>query len=556
MAQSKSVTISVKVPIKWDGMTKISRQRLKQIVGRDTRVIRAFLGVIEQHENDLLIGRNSDRIDDGKVDRLTMTATRITRTTKQRLTVPHDFKARFRRISQNELMECRKTAVAMYESYLKLRSKKGWKPSRPCEVNQSRRIPRWVFTRRFRLTENPTSVSRWWLDLLNSLDSNPQGRRIHDRLLIPLKVSPFHLTQLERGEVKALQIFTDRMKKWWVTLAVRLDTPKETHTGLPPAVLGIDLGIEKAACTTLVTPEKVRETRYFVQKDKVQNITKYDWQVASLQHEMSVRRNSEQKNCKVIQKLKTLRTKRENLAKEYDRVLVRQILDYILELSEKYTLYVSVGRLSNIRNAARRSKSRRFRALVHSWAFSRITESLQHQLAQIGWSMKFKESRFRVVPESWTSIMCWKCGRKGIRPKQNLFVCPTCGNRCNADKNGAINIAGRLITLTESLHSVRGLGKWANAVSRSRNSRPNAQRGLMPRGKSLLSKKDEVSHPGESTAIHCVQADLLGFGDETESSDYDHAAARTVEKLSVAGSNTPAIEQEKKAKSVGGIRFR
>ena len=193
--------------------------------------------------------------------------------------------------------------------------------------------------------------------------------------------------------------------------------------------------------------------------------------------------------------------------------------------------------------------------MVHSWAFLRITESLQHQLAQIGWSIKHKGSRFRVVPESWTSIMCWKCGRKGIRPKRSLFVCPTCGNRCNADKNGAINIAGRLITLTESLHSVRGLGKWANAASRSRNSRPNAQRGLKPRGKSLLSKKDEVSHPGESTAIHCVQADLLGFGDETESSDYDHAAARTVENLSVAGSYTPAIEQEKKAKSVGGTRF-
>jgi transposase len=83
-------------------------------------------------------------------------------------------------------------------------------------------------------------------------------------LFLPLKVSPYHLTQLERGELKAAQVFTDRYRKWWVTLAVRIAVPSEMSNELPVAVLGIDLGIKKAACTTLVTPEKVRETRYFV----------------------------------------------------------------------------------------------------------------------------------------------------------------------------------------------------------------------------------------------------------------------------------------------------
>ncbi len=68
MVRSKGVTISVKVPINWDVMTERTRQRLRQTVGRDTRVIRAFLGIIEQHENDLLTGRNRDRIDDSKLD--------------------------------------------------------------------------------------------------------------------------------------------------------------------------------------------------------------------------------------------------------------------------------------------------------------------------------------------------------------------------------------------------------------------------------------------------------------------------------------------------------
>jgi hypothetical protein len=190
--------------------------------------------------------------------------------------------------------------------------------------------------------------------------------------------------------------------------------------------------------------------------------------------------------------------------------------------------------------------------MIHRWAFSRITETLKHQLAQLGWTVDGKASRFRAVPESWTSITCWKCGRKGRRPKQNLFVCPTCGNKCNADMNGSINIAGRLITLTESLHSVKGLGKWADSLTRVKSSQLKAK-GRLSRGKSLLSKKSDISHSGESAAIHHAQTSLFSFGDGAEGGDNDPAVERTVKTLTVAGSDTPAIGQEKEARSVGGM---
>jgi len=558
MAQSKGVTISVKTPVNWDVMTKKTQQRLRQIVGRDTRTVRAFIGIIEHHEDKLLTGRNKDRVRDGELDKLTMTAIKVKSGYNQRLTVPHDLKTRFPRMSQNELQECRQTAVALYESYLKLRRKRGTKPSRPCEVNSTRRIPRWVFSQRFKFFEKHTTVARWWLDLRDSLDSVPEGRRFHDRLLIPLKVSPFHLNQIRRGEMKALQIFTDRNGKWWVTFAIRVDTPELPTDNLPLAVLGMDLGIEKAACTTLVTPTKVRETRYFVQRDKVKMIKKYDRQVADLQHETASRRNSGLPYDKVTERLRYLRTKRENVAQEYDRVLVRQLVDYINELSERYTLHVAIGRLKNIRVTARRGnyRGRRFRGMIHSWAFARITDNLGHALAQLGWSVSGKDSRFRIVPENWTSIMCWKCGRKGRRPRQNYFVCPTCGNRCNADKNGAINIAGRLITLTGLLHSVRGLGKWANAVLRGTRLLPKTRGKVSSRGRSLLSMKSGVSHSGESAAVHHAQTSLFSFSDESGMGDNDLAVVRTVKTLSVAGSDTPVARQEKEARSVGGIPSR
>ena len=559
MARSQGVIIAVKVPIKWESMTKRTQQRLRQIVGRDTRVIRAFLGVIQQHEEQLLRGKNRDRIDDGGVDHLTMTALKVRNGRQQRPSVPHDFKAKFPRMSQNELIECRQTAVAMYESYLKLRRKRWRKASHPCEITSSRKIPRWVFSQRFRLIEHPTSIACWWLDLRDSLDSVPQGRIRHDRLLIPLKTSPFHLAQFQRGAVKALQIFTDRMRKWWVTFAVRVDVNESSSTDLPPAVLGIDLGIKKAVCSTLVTPEKVRETLFFAQKDKVGQIKRYDDLVAKLQNEKAIRQNNGMSHDMLAGRLRELRTKRENIAREYDRVLVRQLLDYIVQLSEKYTLYVSIGRLKNIRNTARKGNwmGRRFRRMIHSWAFSRITESLKHNLAQLGWVVKGKDARFRVVPENWTSIMCWKCGSKGTRPRQNLFVCPNCGHKTNADRNGAINIAGRLIMLTESLHDVRGLGKWAISAQAGRDSRLKARRKrTSSKGKSSLSSKGQTSGLGESAAVHCAQSSLLDFGDDVGESDKDLAVVRTVEKFSVAGSDAPVLRQEKEARTAGGIPSR
>ncbi|MCK4278991.1 MAG: transposase [Candidatus Thorarchaeota archaeon] len=559
MVRSKGVTIAVKVPIKWESMTKRTKQRLRQIVGRDTRVIRAFLGVVEQHENELLMGRRLERINESKLDTLTITAVKVKPGYSQRLSVPHDFKKRFPRISNNEIQECRQTAVALYESYLGLRSKRGRKASKPCAVNSTRRIPRWAFSQRFKLFEKANATSRWWLNLRDSFDSIPEGRRIHDRLTFPLRISPFHLNQFKRGEVKALQIFTDDSKKWWVTFAVRVDTPEHPDEFLPCAVLGIDLGIKKAACTTLVTPTKVRETCYFKQKDKQDALQKLDQRISDLQSKADNRFNRGQRADMVLVKTRALKHKRENASREYDRILVNQLMGYITGLSKRYTLYIALDRLKGIRGGARRGnfKGRKFRGMIHRWTFARTTNSLKHQLAQLGWQVEGKNAHFRIVPENWTSIMCWKCGRKGNRPKQNLFVCSTCGNKCNADKNGSINIAGRLITITESLHSVRGLGFWTRAIERARSSGPKARRKTCSsRGKSLPPKRDNASGPRGSAAVHQVQLDLPSFGDETGMGDNDPAVENTVVKLSAAGSDAPAIGQEKEARSVGGISSR
>ena len=558
MARSKGVTIAVKVPIDWESMTERTRQRLRQTVGRDTRVIRAILGVIEQHENELLSGKDRVRMDDSRLDKLTMTALKVKTGNEQRLQVPHDFKTRFPRISPNEIGECRKTAVAIYESYLKLRAKKGRSASRPSSISRFGRIPRWIFSQRFSLVERRTVVARWWLNIRDSFDSSRDGRVYHDRLWLPLKMSPYHLNQIRRGEVKALQLFTDRERKWWVTFAVRLDIQETQSDNLPVAILGIDLGICKAVCSTLLTPEKTRESRFFVQKEKAQHIQRYDKFVADLQREMHTRQNNGQSYDSIAQKLRRIRSKRENISREYDRVLIRQLLDYITELSQKYTLYVAIGRLKNVRMRAKRGnyQSSSFRGMVHTWAFFRITDGLKHGLAQMGWKVDGNDARFRAVPEAWTSIICWKCGAKGVRPKQNYFHCPSCGQKTNADRNGSINIAARMLTLTKSLHSVRGLGLWTRALEKAQRARPKAQKKTPSRGKSLLSTREPSSGSRESAAVHLVQSNLLSFSDDVGVGDDDPAVGSTVRNLSATGSDDPVLEQEKETRSVGGIPSR
>ena len=192
--------------------------------------------------------------------------------------------------------------------------------------------------------------------------------------------------------------------------------------------------------------------------------------------------------------------------------------------------------------------------MIHSWAFSRITDSLKHGLAQLGWEVDGKDARFRVIPEAWTSIICWKCGNKGTRPAQNYFRCTSCGHKTNADRNGSINIAARMLMLTKSLHSVRGLGKWESAVARNLQSKAHKKSLKRPSfGKSLLSKSEPSSGSGESAAVHFVQSNLTSFSDGAGVSDNDPAVANTVETLSVAGSDDLAVRQEKEARSGGGI---
>jgi IS605 OrfB family transposase len=406
VGRSSGVMITVKVPVKWDVMTDRQKTRLSRITSRDTRVIKAYLGVIEKHEKDLLVGKNKKQLDAGKIDELTLR-------TNTRSIVPHDFKARFSNVSVNEFQECRETAIAMWKAYLALGRNKPLK----AVGYRSRKLPRHMFKRMFKLSYTPDKEIKHWLTVRDALDSVREGKARHDKLTIPLNPSSYHLNRLKSGEVKSIQIVKDRTRKWWVLFKVKMDTDQLDTEHKPPAVIGIDLGIKKAVCSVVLTRNGLRHVQYWTDRNKVKHIERYDRLVGTLQQKRDSSLNRGSSADDVTKKLRTVSSKRENISFDYDRKLVKQLSDHIIELSQEYDLYVAIGRLRGIRNRARKGdgKGRHFRGMIHSWSFARLTKSLQHKLSMSG----FDSKRVFAVSEAWTSIKCHKCGSTGYRPKQS-----------------------------------------------------------------------------------------------------------------------------------------
>ena len=114
----------------------------------------------------------------------------------------------------------------------------------------------------------------------------------------------------------------------------------------------------------------------------------------------------------------------------------------------------------------------------------------------------------------------------------------------------------RVHILLPTLNTMKGLGMWTRALDKARRARLKARKKSSKKsskGKSLLSNKEQTSSSGESAAVHFTQSSLLSFGDKIMMSDNDPAVVRTVEKLSVVGSDAPTSVQEKEARSSGGI---
>ncbi|MFQ5979852.1 MAG: zinc ribbon domain-containing protein [Candidatus Heimdallarchaeota archaeon] len=178
----------VKVPIIDDRLTAKKRARLEALTGRDTTIIKRYLEIIEQEEENLWAeGLEGKRLREGRLDQLTMT-------TKDRPTVPYDLKAKFgQKITTRELYECRDMALSLWHDHLtkfrkwqyiqqrliakaveredELPYTLAWwdtkKPARPCQSvrYKEKKIPRMGHQgKTVWFQERETTITRYWLE--------------------------------------------------------------------------------------------------------------------------------------------------------------------------------------------------------------------------------------------------------------------------------------------------------------------------------------------------------------------------------------------------------
>ncbi|MFW9996751.1 MAG: RNA-guided endonuclease InsQ/TnpB family protein [Candidatus Odinarchaeota archaeon] len=485
----KTVYTTVKVPLIDDHLTSKKMKQLAWLASRDTAIIRRYLDIIEQEEEHLWYdGKEGSRLDKGKLDTFTLTSVQYNRkgkVTQGRSTVKHDLKEEFSGgITVKELKECRDVSVGMWhihleklaehdKTYWKIMSKSNYvdredelartldwwenekKTAAPCHAEdyQYNPIPRRAnigHTAFFH--ERDTKLTRYWLAMFNSADDKQskqdEPHNKVNRLWLPLNPSPYHLDRLALGRTKTVKLVKHN-GRWYAHFAIDIEVLSGTALSKPVAVLSIDLGIKKAAVTVLLTPDqdgklKASNIRIHIQKTKKRKINVLDNQIASLQRKMENYREIRKSTKNVIRKLKELSGKRQRLAIQYDHELTAAIAKRVEKLEKRYTVYVAIGQLQGIRHSRRKGdgKSQQHRRLLHRWAFARVTAMLAYKLQLAG----VPEHRFVDVPEGWTSKTCYKCGSTDTRrPFQSLLICNSCGANLQADINGAMNIAFKLI---------------------------------------------------------------------------------------------------------------
>ncbi|MHA2254261.1 MAG: zinc ribbon domain-containing protein [Candidatus Kariarchaeaceae archaeon] len=278
-------------------------------------------------------------------------------------------------------------------------------------------------------------------------------------------------------------------------------------------LLNADVTIQlRIAIKTLFDHMNHTENKTWKQINKLQKLQHSGYLISLL------RKNTDTKTDGILKTLRMLSNQRNILSEEYDHQMTSCIVKCIEELKERYEVYVAVGRLRGIKNIAKKGNGNKaHRKRMHKWAFARVTEMLAYKLALIE-----LKNRFAVVDERWTSKNCWKCNNKGQRPRQSYFICinPDCLWRSDADLNGAINIAKKLVKefkLTNpSFWGVRGLGRYLPVAS---SFKPGARQSKnLPKAHSIgvRSPVHSLKGNGHAGADHIGQSSLIDWYDRND----------------------------------------
>jgi len=188
----------------------------------------------------------------------------------------------------------------------------------------------------------------------------------------------------------------------------------------PSSMLAVDMGERNIATAVLFANSRTYKSKPMFMGRKVRGLRR---RYAYLRKKLG-----EKKLLRMIRKIGNTEQRKVN-------DILHKISRQIVDMAKENNAVILLGDLSGIRN---RTKGKRFNRIVANMPFYRLTQYITYKASWEGIAVL-------TTKEWYSSKLCHRCGSDNTnRPHQGLFVCHACGYQCNADFNGAFNLAKRL----------------------------------------------------------------------------------------------------------------
>jgi len=235
------------------------------------------------------------------------------------------------------------------------------------------------------------------------------GGRLHVPFQVPAYAARY------AGNPTATADLVLKKGQWYLHVVVDMPAPEVVPTD---SVVGVDLGVTRAAVTS--------DNRFHGQRR---------WRALEAR-DFRLRRKLQKKGTKSAKRhLRRLSGKTARRRRDHDHVVSKQIVQGLPEGST-----LAVENLTNIRSRVRAKRANGGQRRLHSWSFATLRAFLTYKAAERG-------IRVEGIDPRHTSQTCSRCGYQHRRNRlsQSEFRCRSCGYQTNADRNGARNIAAKLL---------------------------------------------------------------------------------------------------------------
>lgn len=245
-------------------------------------------------------------------------------------------------------------------------------------------------------------------------------RTLNERIWLPLRMWDNHEEILGEAEI-CDSILIKRNGEFYIHIVVK----KEIKVSSYSSVLGVDLG-EKVLATSVVLSGQSGSVTSSINSPEfhgkdVRGVRRhYAW----------LRKRLGEK--KLLEEIERISDKESRIVNNR----CHEISKRIVEKAERNDSVIVIGNLKGLNGDT--GKGKRMNRIVNSMPHGKLTRYIKYKA-------KWKGIPVVLADESHSSITCHKCGRKGKRPSQGQFKCPSCGTEYNADLNGAINIGKRFL---------------------------------------------------------------------------------------------------------------